>query len=157
LRKGLDDPRGSLMIQFISMLHKVKPTMFMIENVKGLLTHDSGKTIEYIIQEINKGDLYNVTYKLLNAYDYGVPQKRERVFIVGILKEHQITFQYPEQVQQRKVLRDVLKDVPQSKCSQYTEEKKKTLYIDPTRWLLDQLTNRFTTAIFGKKLLLWWR
>jgi DNA (cytosine-5)-methyltransferase 1 len=78
LRKGLDDPRGDLMLTFSDILSLIKPKIFMIENVKGLLTHDEGKTIDKIISALNKDDLYNISYKCLDASKYDVPQKRER-------------------------------------------------------------------------------
>jgi DNA (cytosine-5)-methyltransferase 1 len=82
LRKGLEDPRGDLMLKFIDILNLVKPKLFMIENVKGLLTHEQGETIKKIINALNKNNLYNITYKCLDASKYEVPQKRERVFMV---------------------------------------------------------------------------
>ena len=60
LRKELDDPIGDLIIKFIEILNLIKPKLFMIENVKGLLSHDNGKTIEKIIEELNKNNLYNI-------------------------------------------------------------------------------------------------
>ena len=123
LRKGLDDPRGKLMVKFADMLHILKPNIFMIENVKGLLTHNSGETIKSIVQLLNKENLYNVEYKLLNANDYGVPQKRERVFIIGTLKEKNIRFQFPEKSGKQALLKDVLYNVPQSDGAKYNEEK----------------------------------
>jgi DNA (cytosine-5)-methyltransferase 1 len=86
LRKGLDDPRGDLMMKFIEILNFIKPKIFMIENVKGLLTHDNGNTIKKIIDQLNNNGLYNINYKCLDSSKYDVPQKRERVFIVGVLK-----------------------------------------------------------------------
>ena len=123
LRKGLEDPRGELIYTFIDMIHLIKPKMFMIENVKGLITHDSGETIKKIIQLLNREQLYDIEYKLLNSAEYGVPQKRERVFIVGKRKNLSIQFQYPEKNNSIKTLQDVLVDVPVSPCAKYTEEK----------------------------------
>jgi DNA (cytosine-5)-methyltransferase 1 len=123
LRKGLEDPRGELMLKFVEMLHILKPKIFMIENVKGLITHNSGKTIEEVLKLLNKEDLYQIEYKLLNANDYGVPQKRERVFIIGTLKAAKITFQFPEKDATKLVLHDVLMNVPLSPGSAYGEEK----------------------------------
>ena len=95
-RKGLEDPRGELMIRFTEMVHTLKPKIFMIENVKGLITHDKGETIKKIVDLLNTEKLYNIEYKLLNSNDFDVPQKRERVFIIGILKETKIKFQFPK-------------------------------------------------------------
>lgn len=123
LRKGLDDPRGDLMIKFIDILNLVKPKVFMIENVKGLLTHDGGNTIKTIIEAMNQNNLYDIKYKCLDASKYGVPQKRERVFIVGVLKSVSRTFDFPEESVQPKLLKDVLYDVPASSGAKYTEDK----------------------------------
>lgn len=123
LRKGLEDPRGDLMFKFIEILNLIQPKSFMIENVKGLLTHDGGKTIEKIIGELNKNNLYNISYRCLDASKYDVPQKRERVFIVGVLKTISIPFEFPNESPTKKVLKDVLYDVPVSIGASYNEEK----------------------------------
>lgn len=124
LRKGLEDPRGDLMLQFIKILHVIKPKVFMIENVKGLLTHNNGETIQHIIETINEGGLYNITYKCLDASEYEVPQKRERVFIVGVLRSmEKNVFEFPQKNLTKKVLRDVLTDVPPSEGHKYPQNK----------------------------------
>ena len=122
-RKGLEDPRGELMLKFIDILELVKPKTFMIENVKGLLNHDSGNTIKIIINSLNKSNLYDISYKCLDASKYNVPQKRERVFIVGVLKSVNRPFTFPEESPIKKVLKDVLFDVPLSNGAKYSEEK----------------------------------
>jgi DNA (cytosine-5)-methyltransferase 1 len=131
LRKGLDDPRGDLMIKFIEILNLIKPKLFMIENVKGLLTHDKGKTIDKIIRTLNKNDLYNISYKCLDASKYDVPQKRERVFIVGVIKSISRSFEFPKESEKKIVLRDVLLDVPLSSGAKYNEEKIKLFRMIP--------------------------
>jgi DNA (cytosine-5)-methyltransferase 1 len=123
LRKGLDDPRGNLMIKFVEILNLIKPKIFMIENVKGLLTHDNGKTIEKIIEELNKNNLYNVTYKCLDSSKFDVPQKRERVFIIGVLKDINKEFEFPKESLERKTLKDVLYNVPYSNGAKYNDKK----------------------------------
>ncbi len=123
LRKGLDDPRGDLMLKFIDILNLVKPKLFMIENVKGLLTHKNGETIKKIINDLNKNNLYNISYKCLDASKYEVPQKRERVFIVGVLKSINRCFEFPEESVNKKVLKDILMDVPISNGLKYNQEK----------------------------------
>lgn len=123
LRKGLNDPRGDLILKFIDILNLIKPKVFMIENVKGLLIHNKGNTIKEIIEIINSNNLYNISYKCLDASKYNVPQKRERVFIVGVLKNINNIFKFPEESIQKKVLKDVLYNVPVSQCSKYPEYK----------------------------------
>lgn len=131
LRKGLDDPRGDLMMKFIDILNIIKPKTFMIENVKGLLTHDEGNTIKKIVDELNKNNLYNVSYKCLDASKYNVPQKRERVFIVGVLKSLNRVFKFPIESETKKILKDVLYNVPVSNGAKYSEEKKELFKLIP--------------------------
>ena len=131
LRKGLDDPRGDLMIKFIEILNLIKPKLFMIENVKGLLTHDNGETIKKIIEALNNNNLYNISYKCLDASNYDVPQKRERVFIVGVLKNINCSFEFPNESTTKKVLKDVLYNVPLSNGAKYNEEKIKLFKMIP--------------------------
>mgnify|MGYP001184502983 FL=1 len=131
LRKGLEDTRGDLMLKFIDILNLVKPKLFMIENVKGLLTHNNGETIKKIIATINENDLYNITYKCLDASKYEVPQKRERVFIVGVLKSLNRSFEFPKESTNKKVLQDVLIDVPISNGLKYNQRKKELFNMIP--------------------------
>ena len=123
LRKGFDDPRGNLIIKFIDIIKIIKPKVFMIENVKGLMTHDSGKSIKKIIEIIEKINLYNIQYKCLDSSKYDVPQKRERVFIIGTLKTINGEFIFPEESQNKIVLKDVLKNIPNSISVKYNEKK----------------------------------
>lgn len=131
LRKGLEDPRGDLMLKFVDILNLIQPKLFMIENVKGLLTHDNGETIKKIINSFNT-ELYNISYKCLDASKYDVPQKRERVFIVGVLKSLKRSFEFPEEsVQKGKILKDVLSNVPVSNGLKYSQEKQELFKMIP--------------------------
>jgi DNA (cytosine-5)-methyltransferase 1 len=123
LRKGLNDSRGNLIIKFIDIINLIHPKIFMIENVKGLLTHNKGNTINKIIDELNKNNLYNISYKCLDASKYEVPQKRERIFIVGVLKTLNKVYIYPKETLIKKILKDVLYNVPVSEGSKYNEQK----------------------------------
>lgn len=91
---GLSDPRGALIYQVMRILKGCQPKAFLLENVKGLLSHDRGKTIETIIDGLTECG-YNVKYQVLEAKDYGVPQIRKRVFIVGVRNDIDIPFEYP--------------------------------------------------------------
>lgn len=122
-RKGTDDPRGALMPKFVELIEAVEPKVFLIENVKGLLIHDDGKTLEKIISTLNRKDKYNVVYKLLNAMNYNVPQKRERVFIIGTLKSANINFEYPNPEVGIITLEQALSGVPNSEGAVYSEKK----------------------------------
>ena len=83
-RQGLDDTRGTIFHEITRILKYRQPAAFVLENVKQLMTHDGGKTIAKIITTIKRIG-YEVDYKVLNALDFGLPQKRERVLIVGML------------------------------------------------------------------------
>ena len=130
-RKGLSDPRGNLIIAFTDLVRKLRPRMFLIENVKGLLTHEGGKTLDEVIERLSSDELYTIQYKVLDASLYGVAQKRERVFVVGILKSENKMFHYPQPDTTAKVLREVLVDVPVSVGSSYPEAKSKLFEMIP--------------------------
>jgi DNA (cytosine-5)-methyltransferase 1 len=131
LRKGLDDPRGKLIYTFIDMINKIKPKIFLSVNVKGLLTHNNGKTISDIINLLDKEKLYNISYKLLNSADYSVPQKRERVFIIGVSKSTKINFVFPQKNTNTVILKDVLYNIPPSIGDKYNETKKELFKLIP--------------------------
>lgn len=124
-RNGFADERGKLFFNTINIIHKLKPKMFLIENVKGLINHDKGKTIETIITKLQDGNVYDVQYKLLNSVDFCVPQKRERVIIVGVLKKYNVKFEYPEKEEKRIVLSSVLGNSVENEneCYKYPEKK----------------------------------
>ena len=84
-RKGTDDPRGQLIIHFNTLILACEPKMFLVENVKGLLNHDGGRTFAVIIASLDELG-YDVQWEVVNSQNFGVPQNRERVFIVGHLR-----------------------------------------------------------------------
>lgn len=85
-RRGFGETRGTLFFEVERLLAKYKPKGFLLENVRGLTTHDQGRTFETIIHSLkNLG--YSVEYRLLNSSNYGVPQNRVRIYIVGTLNE----------------------------------------------------------------------
>jgi DNA (cytosine-5)-methyltransferase 1 len=130
-RKGLDDERGNLMFKFADILHTIKPKLFLIENVKGLLSHNNGETIKQIIERLNSANLYDIQYACLDASNYRVPQKRERVFIVGTLKELNLKFEFPQKAETKMMLGEVLENVPESAGAKYSELKKSLFEMIP--------------------------
>lgn len=96
-RGGFEDTRGTLFFEVAEILKKAKPKAFFLENVKGLVSHERGATLETILNVLrNDLNYYVPDPKVLNAKDYGVPQNRERIFIVGFRKDLRIdNFQYP--------------------------------------------------------------
>jgi DNA (cytosine-5)-methyltransferase 1 len=95
-RKGTKDKRGKIFNYCLEVIEKKLPSYFILENVKGLLSIDKGKTFENIIESLEEISYYDIYWKVLNTKDYGIPQNRERVFIIGIAKELNIKFEFPK-------------------------------------------------------------
>lgn len=95
-RLGIKDEKGTLFFEMVRVLKHHQPKAFFAENVKGILSANKKEAFPLIIEEFEKAG-YNVSYKLCVATKYGVPQKRERVFIVGIRKDLNFTFEFPEE------------------------------------------------------------
>ncbi len=123
-RLGLQDARGTLFYHYAVFLEKLQPKMFLFENVRGLLTHNQGKTIETMLS-IFHAQGYQVQKQVLNAWSYGVAQKRERLILVGIRNDlvDRIHFDFPLEHSHKPVLRDILLDCPKSEGSSYSEKK----------------------------------
>jgi len=93
-KMGFEDVRGTMFYEYARFLQHFKPKMFIFENVKGLATHDKGRTINTILS-IFEDIGYRVVWKVLNAWDYNVPQKRERAILIGTRYDLDIDFNYP--------------------------------------------------------------
>lgn len=84
-KAGFNDDRGQIIFQLIRLLDESRPKCFILENVKGLVTHDKGQTIKTIMKEFENID-YHVSYKVFTSLEHGVPQMRQRVYFVGFDK-----------------------------------------------------------------------
>lgn len=109
---GLNDTRGTLFYEFARIVEETQPRVFIYENVRGLTTHDNGNTwqvIQHIFQDVLN---YEITEpQLLNAADYGIPQTRRRVFVVGIRKDQKhLPFKYPSPIPLRFTMQDFLEE-----------------------------------------------
>ena len=134
MRLGLDDQRGNLFHDFFRLVDECNPKVFLVENVVGLTTHNQGQTLQYILQHLRKtssGIQYNVSYRILNANDYGVAQKRKRVIIVGIRNDIDNVFQFPEPLSYKPVMRDALRDCPPSEGVRYPPAKETVMRLVP--------------------------
>jgi DNA (cytosine-5)-methyltransferase 1 len=109
-RGGFEDTRGTLFFDVAEIIKKKRPKAIFLENVKGLRNHDKGKTLATILNVLREDlDYYVPEPQILNAKEFGVPQNRERIFIVGFRKDLGITdFQYPEPTNKDAVLDDIL-------------------------------------------------
>lgn len=128
-RKGFDEARGTLFFNVAEFIKINQPKVFILENVKGLLSHDKGRTFQTIIDILSNGggtqngqiglDVfedglgYNIYWQVLNTKNYGIPQNRERVFIIGFKEFREFTF--PKPIQLELNLGDILQDNPKSK------------------------------------------
>ena len=133
-RLGLEDVRGTMFYHYATFLHKLQPKMFLFENVKGLLSHDKGKTYQTILG-IFEDEGYVTFHQVLNAWDYNNPQKRERLITIGIRKDlaSRVKFEFPKPHKYKPVLKDVKLDVNPDKdhCTRYSEAKEKVFALVP--------------------------
>lgn len=127
---GFEDTRGTLFHEFARCIQEVQPKMFLAENVRGLVSHDHGRTLETILTVFESLG-YSVQKKILNACYYGVGQKRERIVIIGIRNDLDIHFEYPEPDEEWTTIRTALKDCPKSQGVEYSDRKKKVLALVP--------------------------
>lgn len=104
---GFKDTRGTLFFQYARVLNECKPKAFIFENVPNLMSHDKGKTFETITNTFKELG-YHIHYKKLDAKDYGVPQSRRRVFIVGFRND--VSFAFPDPIELTTTVQDLLED-----------------------------------------------
>ena len=131
-RLGLEDARGTLFYHYALFLEKLQPKMFLFENVRGLLTHDHGKTYATMLAIFAKAG-YTIDKQVLNAWEHGVPQKRERLITIGIRNDlvGKTEYTFPQAHSYKPVLRDVLLDCPDGPGVPYGEKKKKIFELVP--------------------------
>ena len=118
-RRGLEDTRGTLFYEFARVVKESQPKVFIYENVKGLISHDKGNTFEIMKSTFDELG-YRYYYQVLNAKDYGMPQHRERIFVIGF-KDKSINFEFPITIPLEHTMQDFLEDFTDSKY--YLKEK----------------------------------
>ena len=94
-QQGFDDERGNVFFGVYKYILKTLPTVFILENVKNLVHHDGGSTYKLMTNYLNSIGKYNIYDKVINTQDYGIPQSRHRIYIVGILKTKDSGFHFP--------------------------------------------------------------
>jgi len=138
-QKGFEDTRGTLFFDIVRIVEYHKPKLLFLENVKNLKKHDQGKTFKTIRKTLN--DLnYNVYFDVINASKYGIPQSRERIYIICIRKDldnHKL--QFPQQINSKISLNDLL--INEKECEDYIINKEYTLDEDKVRKYKD-IANR---------------
>ncbi len=139
-RLGFEDARGTLFYEFARVVKEVNPPICIGENVKGLLSHDNGKTLQGMISILDEIGYNVVPAQILKAINYKVPQKRERLILVGIRKDIDLKYEYPKPYKKIYTLSDALKkgelfasNVQKSNGAKYPESKKSVLDLVPPK------------------------
>ena len=137
---GLADARGTLFYEFARVVKQVNPPICIGENVRGLLSHENGKTLQGMISILDEIGYNVVPVQVLKAINYRVPQKRERLIVVGIRKDIALQYEYPNPHKKIYNLKDALKkgelfncNVPKSNGTKYPESKKAVLDLVPQK------------------------
>lgn len=137
---GLNDARGTLFYEFARVVKEVNPPICIGENVRGLLSHENGKTLQGMISILDEIGYNVVPFQVLKAINYKVPQKRERLILVGIRKDINTKYQYPKPYKKIYNLSDALQkgelyesNVPESEGVTYPKRKKEVLDLVPQK------------------------
>lgn len=139
-RLGFEETRGTLFFELARAVKEIQPKVFLCENVKGLMEHDGGRTLETITNVIKELGYSLIPPRVLKAVMYKVPQKRERLFLVAIRNDlaGKVSFDWPAPYKRVMTLRDAFfagdlypVDVPESECQQYPEKKRKVMELVP--------------------------
>lgn len=151
---GLEDARGTLFYEYARIIKEVNPKVFIYENVRGLTTHDHGKTWK-IIKSIFNSLNYTITEpKILNAADYGIPQNRRRVFVVGIRNDVKVNkqFQYPDPIE----LKYSMKQFLESRCEfgNFRYDKEGNLEIKESNFDATRIDDKYVLSDLVRKYVL---
>lgn len=148
---GFGDTRGTLFAEFARCVGEVQPKMFLFENVRGLLSHDKGRTFATIEHEFEQLG-YTIQHQVLNACYYGVGQKRERIIVVGIRNNltSKIHFEYPQPDSEWTTLRKALAYVPKSDGQTFSENKRKVMELVPPGGCWVDLPEDIAKAYMGR-------
>ena len=153
---GLADARGTLFYEFARVVKEVNPPICIGENVRGLLSHENGKTLQGMISILNEIGYNVVPVQVLKAVNYRVPQKRERLILVGIRKDIELQYEYPKPYKKVYNLRDALKKgelfdsiVPKSLGANYPKSKIEVLDLVPQKGYWRDLPLRIQKKFMG--------
>jgi DNA (cytosine-5)-methyltransferase 1 len=158
---GLNDARGTLFYEFARVVKEVNPLICIGENVRGLLSHEKGKTLEGMISILDEIGYNVVPVQVLKAINYRVPQKRERLILVGVRKDIGIEYKYPKPHRKIYNLSDALKKgdlydckVPKSEGAKYPDHKKEILDLIPPKGYWRDLPIELQKEYMGKSFYL---
>lgn len=130
-KAGFEDARGTLFYEFARCVKEVRPRIIIGENVRGLENHDNGKTLAVMLSILQDDLKYRVGYRVLKAQYHDVPQKRERLIIIGVRDDLDYPILFPKEKDYTISLREALKSCPESPGQKYTEKKHKIMELIP--------------------------
>ena len=158
---GLNDARGTLFYEFARVVNEVNPLICIGENVRGLFSHEKGKTLDGMISILDEIGYNVVPVQVLKAINYRVPQKRERLFLVGVRKDIRIEYKYPKPHKKIYNLSEALKKgdlydckVPKSEGAKYPDHKKEVLDLIPPKGYWRDLPIELQKEYMGKSFYL---
>ena len=150
-KMGFEDIRGTLFFEFARCVKEVMPKIAIGENVRGLLNHDDGRTIKTMVSVLEEIG-YKVKYKILRSQYLDVPQKRERLIIIGVRNDLDIPIAFPKEKDHIIPLREALYKCPKSEGQGYPEKKKRIMELIPPggywRDLSEELQKEYMGASF---------
>lgn len=133
-RLGLEDVRGTMFYYYAIFLNKLQPKAFIFENVKGLRNHDNKRTYSTMLNIFEDAG-YTTVYKVLNAWDYGAPQRRERLITIGFRNDivESCEYKFPTSHKYKPVIRDIKLDINPGadECARYSENKYEVIKLVP--------------------------
>ncbi|MDQ6991597.1 MAG: DNA cytosine methyltransferase [Mariprofundaceae bacterium] len=151
--RGIKDQRGQLFFEFIRILRDKKPKFFLAENVSGMLASRHANAIAYI-QDLFKESGYRLSFKMLNASDYWVPQDRKRVFFIGIRNDLEKTFEFPQPFEKKRCLRDVIDDIKDSALPAQEKNRTNGAACQPTNH--EYMTGGFSSMFMSRNRVRSW-
>lgn len=147
-RMGFEDTRGTLFFEFARAIKEINPIVILGENVKGLEKHDNGRTLRTMMEVLDELG-YKAYYKVLRAQYLDVPQKRERLVILGIRKNYNSKIAYPKEKNYTVSIGEALKGVPKSDGQIYTAKKKKIMDLIPQGGYWKDLPDKLQREYMG--------
>tara|TARA_Y100000034_G_scaffold98995_1_gene121460 strand:- start:953 stop:1936 length:984 start_codon:yes stop_codon:yes gene_type:complete len=150
--RGINDSRGKLFYNYVELIKAKQPLFFFAENVAGILSNKHILEFKKIIQTFKKIG-YNVSYKLLNTKDYGIPQDRKRVIIVGYHNKLGKKFEFPQPINSKVFLKDAISDLPEPKSA---KEKNKTNGTGTTIFNHEFMNGGFSTIYMSRNRVRAW-
>ena len=152
-RMGFGDTRGTLFAQFARCVNETRPKMLLFENVRGLTSHDKGRTLVTILHAFEEAG-YEIRWRILDASRLGVGQRRERVVGIGIrqdlLEGDEFPYEFPEHDDHVTTLREVLQGVPESPRTGYSKRKREILEMVPPGGCWVDLPDDIAKEYLGK-------